>query len=465
MRLRRYLCERSPLADGHTIMNQFSTLIARAGLFVLLAGACLPGAMAQITEATVQGAVTDSAGQVVVAATVVASNNATGESRRATTDSGGNFRLASLPPGSYSVTVAVNGFASYHRNDLILNVGRTTELNIKLEVGSVQETVTVTTGTDTVMVSREGRVADSFTQRETSELPLPQRDIFLLPKLSAGATAIPGAANSTKLSNSPVITVNGNRYRGNNYVLDGSMNTNPNNTGEPAIVPNVDSVEEAQVQTANFSAEFGRGNGAVINLRTKSGTNDVHGKTWLYHRDAALNARNFFAAERSPLTFNQFGANVGGPIFKNKTFFFGSYEATRNAVARALSFQVETPELRQYVLTNSPNSIAAKLLKDYPAPAPLPGANTRYANQSNLTINNVTLPATGSTTVNLSRLRFVSISTSSASITLSIKVWTNSQDVGSVSINATRAARVLQLRLSGRRCVAVVVHFTERLEI
>jgi hypothetical protein len=387
-------------------MNQFCRdsilqLIAKAGMSILLAGTFLPGVVAQITEATLQGRMSDSGGEVIVSATVVASNNATGESRRATTDGGGNFRLASLPPGTYTIAVTVNGFASYHRSDLTLNVGRTTELNIKLEVGSVKETVTVTTGTDTVVVSREGRVADSFTQRETSELPLPQRDIFLLPKLSAGATAIPGAANSTKLSNSPVITVNGNRYRGNNYVLDGAMNTNPNNTGEPAIVPNIDSVEEAQVQTANFSAEFGRGNGAVINLRTKSGTNELHGKTWIYHRDAALNARNFFAAERSPLTFNQFGANIGGPIFKNKTFFFGSYEATRNAVARAFSFQVETPELRQFVLTNSPNSIAAKLLRDFAAPTPLPGATTRYANQSNLTINGVTLPATGSTTVNL----------------------------------------------------------------
>lgn len=377
-------------------------LFARLCLAITIIGLISQIVAGQITEATLQGQVTDGAGELIVSAPVIARNNSTGVTRTTSSDANGGFRLPSLPPGNYTITVTVAGFATYHQSPVILNVGRTTELNIKLVVGTVEETVTVATGAEALAVSREGRIADSLTQREITELPLPQRDVFLLPKLSAGATAIPGAASSTKLSNSPVITVNGNRYRGNNYVLDGSMNTNPNNTGEPAIVPNIESVEEAQVQTSNFPTEFGRGNGAVINLRTKSGTNELHGKTWIYHRDAALNARNFFAAERSPQTFNQFGFNIGGPIIKNKSFFFGSYEGTRNAVARAFSFQVETPELRQHVLTNRPNSIAARLLRDFAAPTPLPGSGgNRYANQSNLTIDGVTLPATGSTTVNL----------------------------------------------------------------
>lgn len=358
-------------------------------------------ASAQITESTLQGRVLDAEGRALVAASVSARNDATGLTRAAAAGEDGGFTLASLPPGAYTVVARAQGFKTFEQRGLALNVGRTTELDIRLEVGGVEETVEVVSGAESLGVSREGRVADTLTQREVSELPLPQRDIFLLPKLSAGATAIPGAANSTKLSNSPVVTVNGNRYRGNNYVLDGSMNTNPNNTGEPAIVPSVESVEEVQVQTSNFSAEFGRGNGAVINLRTMSGTNEFHGRLWEYHRDAALNARNFFAAERSPQVFNQFGANVGGPVFKNRTFFFGSYEGTRNALARALSFQVETPELREHVVRTRPDSVAARLFRDFPAPAPLPGNGTRYANQSNITLDGVTMPATGSATVNL----------------------------------------------------------------
>lgn len=362
-----------------------------------------PDAVAQITEATLQGRVVDAAGQVLVGAVVTARKDSTGQERTVNTDDGGSFTLASLSPGSYTVAVQVTGFKFYQQRDVSLNVGRTTEITIKLEVGGVEETVEVEAAAETIAVSREGRVADTFTQQLVTELPLPQRDIFLVPKLSAGATAIPGAASSTKLSNSPVITVNGNRYRGNNYVLDGSMNTNPNNSGEPAIVPNSESIEEAQVQTSNFSAEFGRGNGAVVNLRTKSGTNELHGKFWEYHRSAVLNARNFFAEERSPQTFNQFGANAGGPIFKNKTFFFGSYEGTRNALARAFSFQVETPELRQFVMQNRPNSIAATLLRDFPAASPLPGSNgQRYLNQGrSVTIDGITLPPTAGTTVNL----------------------------------------------------------------
>ncbi|HYG82597.1 MAG TPA: TonB-dependent receptor, partial [Pyrinomonadaceae bacterium] len=360
----------------------------------------MPTAYAQITEATLQGRVTDAAGQVVVGAMVLARSDATGNARNVTTDADGSYTLASLPPGNYTLVVRAGGFKTFEQQGLTLNVGRTAEVNVQLEVGEVKETVEVTTVAEAISVSREGRVADTFVQRQTTELPLPQRDVFLLPKLAAGATAIPGAANSTKLSNSPVVTVNGNRYRGNNYVLDGSMNSNANNTGEPAIVPALESVEEVQVQTSNFSAEFGRGNGAVINLRTMSGTNEFHGRVWEYYRGAALNARNFFAAERSPQVFNQFGANFGGPVFKNRTFFFGSYEGTRNALARALSFQVETPELREHVVRTRPDSIAARLFRDFPAPAPLPGAGgNRYANQSNITLDGVTLPATGSATV------------------------------------------------------------------
>lgn len=360
-----------------------------------------PAAVAQITEATLKGQVLDANGNAVVSSAVTAESDETGQSRTGTTGEDGSFTLASLPPGSYKLTVRMTGFKTYEQRALRLSVGQTTEVVVRLETGQVSETVEVLSGAPAI-IQTEARAADVITDRQITELPLAQRDVFLLPKLSAGATAIPGAANSTKLSNSPVVTVNGNRYRGNNYVLDGAMNTNPNNTGEPAIVPSVESVEEAQVQTSNFSAEFGRGNGAVVNLRTRSGTNSLRGRLWTYHRNAALNARNFFAAERAPQVYNQFGGTIGGPIRRDKTFFFGLYEGTRHAVARAVSLQVETPELRQYVASTRPNSIAARLMRDFPAPAPLAGTGgNRYANQSNLTIDGVTIPATGSATVNL----------------------------------------------------------------
>jgi Carboxypeptidase regulatory-like domain/TonB dependent receptor len=368
---------------------------------------------AQITESTLKGNVTDSSGNVVASSAVVAQSNETAQVRTTTTNDNGEFVFASLPSGNYTVFVRVPGFKTYELKNLKLNVGQSTELTIKLEIGEVSASVEVDSSEVVSSVSQEARISDTFTRREIVDLPLPQRDVFALPKLSAGATAIAGAASSTKLTNSPVITVNGNRYRGNNYVLDGAMNVNANNTGEPAIVPSIEVIEEVQVQTNNFSAEFGRGNGAVINMRTKSGTNNFRGQVWNYHRNAALNERNFFAKERAPQVFNQFGGSFGGPIIKKKTFFFGSYEGTRHALAKSLSFLVETPELRAFVAQTRPNSIANRLFRDFASPTPSRVGNS-YVNQASLcsTTNaqnpcNPSSPfllvaaATGTATVNL----------------------------------------------------------------
>ena len=355
---------------------------------------------AQITETALRGNVTDSAGNAIVASAVVAQNDATAQIAATTTGENGDFVFPSLPSGSYTIFVRVPGFKTYELKNLKLNVGQTAALNIKLEIGDVSATVEIGSDESLLKTSSEARISDTFTRQAVSELPLPQRDVFALSKLSAGATAIPGAANSTKLTNSPVVTVNGNRYRGNNYVLDGALNVNANNTGEPMIVPSVEVIEEVQVQTNNFSAEFGRGNGSVVNMRTKSGTNDLRGQVWNYHRNASLNARNFFAAQRAPQVYNQFGGSLGGAIIKRKTFFFASYEGTRHALAKNLSFLVETPELRNYVANTRPNSIANRLFKSYAAPTPVRVGNG-YQDQTNLTVGGVTLPATGTASVNL----------------------------------------------------------------
>ena len=365
------------------------------GVFVMLQFSQSNGtANAQLADATLKGTVTDATGRAIGSAAITATNEATGEARSGSTDDDGQFVMASLPPGDYRIHIGIAGFKSLDEKGIKLRVGQTTELAMRLQVGEVQERVEVSAQEIAVPVATDARLSDTLEQKRIAELPVAQRDVFGLVRLSAGATAIPGAANSTKLTNSPVVTVNGNRYRGNNYVLDGSMDTNPNNTGEPAIVPSLDSVEEVQVQTGNFSGEYGRGSGSVVNIRTKSGTNEFHGKAWEYNRNAAANARNFFAKREAPLVFNQFGANVGGPIFKDRTFFFGSYEGTRNANGQALVFQVETPEFRDYVFQNHPNGIAADLLQKYPAPTPLPGTNgtDQYSNQVTATLPGLTAP-------------------------------------------------------------------------
>jgi hypothetical protein len=355
---------------NQNIMTMKLFTLGRTFLFALLLPLVSTAAMAQVTEATLKLSVADEQSNTVSNVSVEITNEDTGMKRAAITDNNGQVTVAGLPSGSYAVSLKANGFKSFSQKNLKLNVGQMAELKIQLSVGAVEEVVNIDAGAAQLQIATEGRVADTLDQKKVSELPIPQRDVYALPKLSSGATFIPGAANSTKLTNSPVVTVNGNRYRGNNYVLDGAMNSNSNNSGEPAIVPSIEAIEEAQVQTNNFSSEFGRGNGAVINLRTKSGTNQFHGRLWEFHRNAALNARNFFATSNPPLVFNQFGGNMGGPILKDKTFFFGSYEGTRNAAGRPASFQVETPQLRDFVNRTAPNSIANRLLTQFGAPAP-----------------------------------------------------------------------------------------------
>src|SRR5258708_5793138 len=303
----------------HTRKNNFQYFTLLGFLFVFVS---ITQSFGQITETSLKGTVADSLGNVIVASAVVAQNEATAQVSTTTTNESGDFVFPSLPPGNYTIFVRVPGFKTFELKSLKLNVGQTSALNIKLEIGEIQTVVQVASDEGVAQVSSEGRVSDTFSPTAVSELPLPQRDLFALPKLSAVAHAIPGAANSTKLTNSPVVTVNVNRYRGNNYVLDGSLNVNANNTLEPAIFPSVEVIEEVQVQTSNFSAEFGRGNGSVVNMRTKSGTNEIRGQAWEYNRNAALNARNFFSAVRAPQVYNQYGANLRGPIPKNKTLFF-----------------------------------------------------------------------------------------------------------------------------------------------
>ena len=286
---------------------------------------------AQLTEASLKGTVVDTFGQVVPGSTVTAKHLATGTSRVTRTDPSGTFLLAGLPPGVYGVTAEAQGFRAFSQPELRLGVGQTVEITIPLSVVTLEETVNVSGTAARVATATEGRLADSYSKAQIDELPLPQRDIFLITKMSAGATLIPGAANSTKLSSSPVVTVNGNRYRGNNYVLDGAMNTNPNNSGEPAIVPSLESVEEVQVQTANFASEFGRGNGAVVNVQTRSGTNAMNGRAVGIPPRCVADARRTTSRPRSrPADSTSSAPTSAAPSWKTGLFFFGSYEATRN---------------------------------------------------------------------------------------------------------------------------------------
>jgi len=332
---------------------------------------CLPG-HAQLTEGTLKGSVSDSSGSIPHAAIVV-TNQDTTIGRSVVGGDDGSFTVPELPPGFYTVQVKVQGYKTFEQRGVQLNVGKTSEISVHLEVGGVDQTVEVNAEQARVPVSTDGRLSDTLEKNQITGLPIPGRDVFYLTSLSAGASNVPGASASGKLTNSPAVTVNGNRFRGNDYVLDGALDEYILEEGTPSIVPSLESIEEVQVQTDNFSSEYGRGNGSVVNIRTRSGTNAFHGRVWEYHKNAAFNAANRFSANGgpSPLVYNQFGGNLGGPVFKKRTFFFTSYEGTRSALGTPFSFQVETPEFRNYVQQQYPSGIAAGLLKQFPAPTPV----------------------------------------------------------------------------------------------
>jgi hypothetical protein len=223
------------------------------------------------------------------------------------------------------------------------NVGKLAEINVRLEVGDAKQTMEVSAQAARVPVSTEGRLWDTLERKQITDLPIPQRDVFFLTSLSAGATNVPGTVVSSKLVSSPIVAVNGNRYRGNNFVLDGSMDTNILSEGEPAIVPSLESIAEVQVQTGNFSSEYGRGNGSVVNIRTKSGTNDLHGRVWEYHKNAALDARNFFAPSPPHWCSTSLGLTSAAQLSKTRCSSSVPMRAPAMPLARRWRFRLKRP--------------------------------------------------------------------------------------------------------------------------
>lgn len=331
-------------------------------------------ARAQLTEGTIDGTVMDASGGVVSGAKVSVRNVGTGFSIEETTDSIGYYRAPHLSPGGYEVRVEKAGFKVGVLKDITVNVGVVTRTDVALRVGSVQESVTIS-AIPPLVQTEEGRLSTTITTQEVTDLPLNGRQVYQLISLQPGVTA----TNAPVISNVPSPTssvtfdygyiANGSTPRGNNFVLDGNSNNNEWLGGTPLIYPSLDAIQELQVQTLNFSAEYGRNNGTVVNIITKSGSNNLHGDVFYSGRNTALNARNFFdTVEKTPLQQNQFGGTLGGAIKQDKTFFFLDYEGSRLKDGAPVSIITENPTYRDSIIVSQPNSIAALLWKDFPGP-------------------------------------------------------------------------------------------------
>ena len=352
--------------------RSFTCVIAALAVILFWGDVC----HGQLTNSTLVGTVQDASGAPVAGATVSARNTATNESRSDTTNADGMYRIPNLPPAVYELRVGKAGFKNVITSGVTLHVGETSRVDVTLQVGTVAETVEVTGGAILVNTEDAG-TTDIVEQKQVEELPLMRRNIYQLPVMEPGTTPT-HVQVPTYYSNSSYdmsFVTYGKSIRATNFMLDGAPNNDNGLGGVPAIAPILDAVQEFQVSTNDFAREFGRNFGADINVATKSGTNLIHGSAWEFHRNAALNAKNFFDAENpSALIQNQFGFTLGGPIQKDKTFWFMAYESFREKRGTTRDVQVETPQLRQWVAENAPNSVANYLFTNFPGPSTiLPG--------------------------------------------------------------------------------------------
>jgi hypothetical protein len=294
-------------------------------------------ALAQQGRGTILGTVTDASGAPVAGATVRVTNTATNSGQETKTTNEGLYQAPNLAVGDYTVTVEKTGFRKVVRSGLQIQVDQRAQVDVRLDVGQVTESIEVQGEAPLVDTSNTsiGKVVD---QKRVSELPLNGRNALALTlltpsvKSNAGPTSSGFADRGIQLSS---ISINGGPNAMNGQLLDGGNNIQ-SYIGEVAINPGVDSVEEFKVQSGGMSAEYGFTAGGVINMVTRSGTNKLHGSVYNFLRNDALDARNTFAATKPPFRYNQFGASVGGPVIKDRTFFFGNWEEYRFNRSRAL---------------------------------------------------------------------------------------------------------------------------------
>jgi hypothetical protein len=285
------------------------------------------------STATLQGTVTDAQGGTVPGASVTATNEATGVQRAVITDAAGHYQMAALPGGSYKLDARLTGFQPKVVNGVLLGVAQTVVLNVQLGVSGVTEEVAVTAEAP-VIESSTTSVGQVISQRVVQEIPLNGRHFVDLGLLIPGSVApqpdrLPDRAPPGQ--GSFAFNTAGNREDTVNFMVNG-VNLNDQVQNQITFQPSINTVSEFKVDNQTLSAEYGRSSGAVVNIATRSGTNEFHGELFEFYRNQDLDARNFFNLEsqpQSPFKRNQFGANLGGPIIKNKTFFFATYEGTR----------------------------------------------------------------------------------------------------------------------------------------
>jgi len=338
----------------------------RVHLLTLIAIVCLSsiGLSAQGFRATIVGRVTDESGAVVPKAKITVTNVGTNESRVVESSETGDYVVPQLTPGEYMLTAELPGFKKEIVRSIMLETNQQARVDVVFKVGAVTEEVEVTAAAP-IVSSEDAALGNVVDQKKIVELPLNGRDYLQLAQLQPNVFA--PAQNST-LGFRGGFNVAGNSEIANNYIKDG-IDNNDETTNQPSHRPILDAVREFKVLTGTYSAEYGRQAGGQIIVTTKSGTNDYHGSLFEFHRNSPLDARNFFAPTKPSFRRNQFGGVIGGPILRDRTFFFAGYEGQRRGQQEAGLANVPTTAMRN----GDFSAIATPIRNPFDNNQPFPG--------------------------------------------------------------------------------------------
>jgi len=364
--------------------------LSKLSIRVVLVCACaalLVGSAHAQFHAAIQGTVMDSKGGAVAGAKVTATNLATGATRETVTSAEGFYRISDLPPGTYTVSVEATGFKKSNSNSVEVQAEQPRGLDVTLEVGAVSEVVTVS-ASQLALQTENASLSTTISSQEIERLPQTGRDPYELLRLAPGVfgdgarasngTAAnlpnsggPGGSNSSIFSveNQVQVTANGQRNSGNNFTIDGTSVNSLTWGGAAILTPNQESIQELTVVANSYTAEDGRNTGAQVKVVSKSGTNQFHGSGFFKDDSPGLNAFNKWggpdgqAPQKVRQNLRQFGGSIGGPVFKDKLFFFFSYEGNRSSDIQLSGGQyVETAALQQWMSANRAGTVVGNLI-------------------------------------------------------------------------------------------------------
>jgi hypothetical protein len=353
----------------------------RSLFFTILCGMLLStaAALGQFSS-SIEGTVTDSSGAIVPNAKVVLTGIATGAENTTKSNSSGYYKFPSLGPGSYRVTVTAPGFGTQTVDQILLIAEQTRGVAITLRPASETQTVTVQ-ASELQVDTDEAKISSVTTEREIEELPLQGRDVFNVANQAPGVTGtgLMGTPSQNQDifqdTTTPAVVANGAPNHSNTYLLDGiSLDDSPSG-GDSKLVPSPDALQSVVISTSDYSAQFGKAASLVLQMTTKAGTNQFHGNLFEAYQSSGLTARRFtdnfklpqFGGKYlPPLTRNEFGGSFGGPIFKDRTFFFVTYDQVIQQTSNDGQVQFEDPAFVAFEAANYPNTLTYQLMKAYP---------------------------------------------------------------------------------------------------